>query len=204
VTTLTFPSTLIPNQLEWALVSNTQRFESPLTRSVQTLEIPGARWAAKLTFRGLNRTQAATLIGFLAQLRGQAGRFYLWNHANPTPAGTALGTATTSSSIVQGANTVTTGGWTANQTSLLLPGDYIGLGGELKMVVTQAASDGSGNATLTFEPPLRNISGVASGTAIVVTKPTTVFMLKDDMQAQSVIQPGQVYDFALECSETFT
>jgi hypothetical protein len=76
MTTLTFPAGLIPNQVTWHLEPNTAAFVSPLSRSVQTLELPGARWVCSMTLPTMQPSAWRTWTAFLAKMRGQAGRVY--------------------------------------------------------------------------------------------------------------------------------
>ena len=76
-----------------ALVANTAVFESPLSGAVQTLELPGARWALSMSFPALQDPDAGTLMAFLAKLRGRANRFTCHNFARPALKGTGSGTA---------------------------------------------------------------------------------------------------------------
>lgn len=88
MTVLSFPSVL-PAEVEWTLQSRSQTNRSPLTGSVQTLELVGALWVASLTFPDNEAEDGRAVMAFLAALRGEAGRFYLHRHDHPTPAGTA-------------------------------------------------------------------------------------------------------------------
>jgi hypothetical protein len=81
-----------PSGLTFSLKPNTQAFQSPLTRATQTLEMPGARWVAVITWSELVAAEIRALRAFLAQLRGRAGRLSLWDMAFETPAGIATGT----------------------------------------------------------------------------------------------------------------
>jgi len=200
---LTFPN-IKPQQVRWGLRSHTRYFESPLNRSVQTVESPGAQWVATLKYTVLNRTDAATMRSFLVQLRGMNGRFYLHDHSMETPLGNPSG-----SPVVNGAgqtgNTLNTTGWSASTTGLLLPGDYIGIGSgtttELKLVTQQVDSDASGNATITFEPPIRTSPGDA--TSVVYNKPTAIMRVVNDEEIMWDVIPGDLYSLTLECIEAF-
>lgn len=199
-TIYTWPATLIPNAIEWSLQANTQVFESPLSRTLQTVSLTGDRWAAVLTFTNLPADQALELTAFLSRLRGRAGRFRIPPFHHSSPAGTALGTPLVKGAgQVAGSSTLTTDGWTAGQAGALLPGDFFQVGNELKMVVTAAASDGSGNATLTVVPPLR--TSPADNAAIVTASPTCVMMLAEDTTARWMVQPGTFYALSIPCIE---
>lgn len=71
----TLPTPPHPTKIEWKLVTATQTFESPLTGAVATYELPGAKWAAVLSYNSLTGDEAKVLQGFLFSQRGAAGRF---------------------------------------------------------------------------------------------------------------------------------
>ena len=173
-----------PGAMTWKLKSNTRSSQSPFSGSIQTREIPGARWMVSFTMEDLDEEDAAPLQAFLAKLRGRSGRFYLHNFARPTPRGTIAGTP-----LVKGAAQTGTSlnidGCTVGTT--LVPGDFFGVNGELKMVVATATADGSGEMTVVFEPPLR--AAPADNAAIVTDKPTATFMLTNDETTWSVKAP---------------
>lgn len=74
--THTWPASLIPASARWGLQFNTQEFSSPLTRSVQTLEIAGARWACEFTLPPMTPAIWRTFSATVVKLRGRAGRLY--------------------------------------------------------------------------------------------------------------------------------
>lgn len=190
MTVYTFPTLTkvpTPNQLDWALVGNTQSFSSPLSGAVQTVEMPGARWKAAFTLSVLEAADSATLRAFLAQLRGQSGRFYLWNMARPTPRGIATGTPVVSGAGQTG-TTLVTSGWTISTTNIMRVGDFFTVNGELKMCTADANSNGSGVATLSFEPPLR--ASPSNGAALTTNKPTATFKLDDDVMRWTTTLPN--------------
>jgi len=187
---LTFPSVL-PSSAEWQLVSNTQQFKSPFDGSIQSSELPGARWHVSLTFPNQTSSTARVLAAFLASLRGESGRFYLHDHTQPLPRGTIAGNPVVSGAAQTGAS-INTSGWTGT----LLAGDMIGIGGELKMVT----ADVTGPGLIQFEPPLRQSPADAS--PIVTNKPTAVFKLTGDNQASWRVSPV-FYGMSLICEEAF-
>ena len=195
-----FPS-ISPNGVEWQLISNTQSFTSPLDKTVQTLELPGARWMATLSFNNLTDADARILLAFLAALRGQSGRFTMHDHSHPTPSGIATGTPLVAGASQTG-GTLVTDGWTPSQTGILKAGDYLGVNGELHMVIADADSDVSGNATFSIEPPLR--ASPADNAAITVNSPTATFRLMDDGQARWKATPGYINSMTISCIESFT
>jgi hypothetical protein len=200
MTTLTWPTLTRsgPRDFELTLEANTQTFVSPLSRATQTVEMPGARWLASFTLENLLEADTALLQAFMAKLRGRAGRFTLHNFARPVPRGTASG-----SPLVKGGSQTGTAliidGLAAGAT--LLTGDYIGVNGELKIVVADATADGSGEMTLTIEPPLR--ASPADNAAITLVQPTATFMLTDDAM-RTITRPRHLSDISIDAVEVWT
>jgi len=192
---LIFPPNM-PASYEWQLVSNTQKTTSPLDKSVQTSELPGTRWHVSLSFPHQTPAEGRALAAFLASLRGEAGRFYLHDHAQPQPRG-----AITGSPVVSGAAqigiTINTTGWAGT----LLAGDMIGIGGELKMVTADVTSAGPSTVTaLVFEPPMR--ASPANASAIITAAPTAIFKLTGDNTASWKVAPV-LYNMSITCEEVF-
>jgi len=201
MTTLSLPSGFRrPGGVTFSLKPNTQAFQSPLTKATQTMELPGARWAAVITWQDLTEAEIRVLRAFLARLRGRAGRVYLWDMAFETPAGVATGTPVVAGAGQSGA-TLATSGWTPSTTGILKTGDYIGVNGELKMVTADADSDAGGLATLAIEPPLR--ASPADAAALTTVKPTATFRLLDDDQDNIPIRPPIRGDVTLTFEEVF-
>lgn len=63
----------------------------------------------------------------------------------------------------------------ASTAGLLLPGDWVAVGLELKRVTAPLNSDGSGNGTLQFSPPLR--ASPADNDPVIVNQPLGRFIL---------------------------
>lgn len=204
MTILTFPSLRAgqgPGEpYSWRKLSNTQVHESPLTRSVQTLALPGARWACTAVWQNLAPADSALLRAFMYSLRGRAGRFYLHNFARPSPRGAVAGTP-----LVAGAgqvgSTLNTDGWTPGAT--LLAGDFVAIGTELRVVIADATADGAGLMAVTFDEPVR--SSPADNAALVTLQPACVMRLtSDDIESSfksSVLGPLET--FTLDCVEAF-
>ena len=204
MTTIAYPTlSRFPSSLQWGLSSNTQALESPLTGSVQTVELPGARWQFVLAYPSLEEQDAALLQSFLVRLRGQANRFTCFNFARPVPRGTALGTplvnnASGSPAELQSGSSLITNGWTAGAT--LKDGDFFSVNSELKMCVADSVADGSGNMTITFEPPLR--SSPPHAAPITTDRPTAVFMLTEPTSLWNS-RPGVFTDFSVQAMEQY-
>ena len=148
------PSTPGVTKSKFGLRTNVDVFESKFTGTVQTRERQGARWVGEYSVVQMTRAQAAAWTAFLTSLNGPAGTFYGFDPDAKTPLGVGTG-----SPLVKGASqtgtTLLTDGWTADQAIIMQAGDYFEVASRLYMVITNAASDGSGDATLQISPQLR-------------------------------------------------
>lgn len=175
--------------------------ESPFTLDQQVYEHAGQRWAAEITLPRMKRDKAAPWIAFFLKLNGRRGTFLLGDPDATSPQGIATGTP-----LVKGASqtgkTLDTDGWTASKTGILKAGDYIQLGSgsssRLHMVVTDADSDASGNATLDIWPNLR--TSPADNAAIVTSSPKGVFRLAGNRMPWDT-DHNKVFDIAFSCIE---
>ncbi|WP_412522356.1 hypothetical protein [Shewanella algae] len=171
---LTFPPDIYPTQCDWRLVHRTRAFRNPYNNQVQTLSLPGAYWQAQLTFANLSRAQGAKLHGFVASMRGMAGRVKLFDHAITNPAYSAAPLVSGAGQMGKQLNV----NWLPG--ALLPAGHYVQVGEQLLVLTSDALADAGGACTFLFEPSLRSIP--ANGTAIVVDKPCATMMFSDDDQ----------------------
>lgn len=184
-----FPANISPDAEEWTLTYNTQTFESDLNGAMQMAELPGARWSVSMTFSNRQGKSARALQGFLAGLKGRAGRFWViptnWQpYGNPDGAGEVATAAS-------GGTTIETSGWTADIAELLCAGDWFEVNGELKKMTETVSSDASGLSTLEFAPPLRQ--PVTVGMSIRVVEPRCQMHLVGDDQASWSASAPEIY-----------
>ena len=200
--TLTLPSSPNFKTARFGLVANTRTFRAPVTKTVQTLELAGALWSAQFNLPIMNGVgaEAADWATFLAELMGESGRFNGYDPRRQTPRGSIPGTP-----LVKGAGqtgkSLTTDGWTATQTGVLLRGDYFSVGTEYKKVTdVTVKSNGSGNATINFVPPLR--AAPSDNAALTVTGALVTMKLTNDIQGmwdEDIIMHG----FSFSAEEAF-
>jgi hypothetical protein len=139
----------------------------------------GHRWMLEIDFPPMTRSEFAPIYAFAVKQRGQYETFTYYPPTVSSPQGTATGTPLVNGAQSAGDNTIVTDGW-SNSITCLKAGDYLKFSGHTKvyMVVEDATSDGSGNSTLTIEPPLT--SSVADDEAITVSNvPFTVRFAED-------------------------
>lgn len=186
-----------PARMRWSLVSNTQLSVSPLNGTIQTQELPGARWKIQMDYPPLDEADAALMRAFLVKMRGQANRTDLGPFDRQTPRGTAGGTPLVNGGSQAGASLVTDG-WSAGAT--MLTGDFFAVGQQLFLVAADATADGSGNMTLTIEPPIR--TSPADNAPITKASPKARFMLVNNEVGWDVQLKG-LTDFSFDLLEAF-
>ena len=195
-----YPALAIPDQATITLEANTTVFTSDLNSSVQTAELSGARWRMNLSYSNRIGSTARALRGFLAALNGMANRFYMVP-PDLNQVGTATNAGTVNGAGQSGISLATTG-WAVNQPLLLAAGDYIEVGGELKIVTQDVSSSGSGNATINFAPALRNTP--ANAQPIEVLAPRALMMLDNNRDASWQVSAPVIYSMSISCVEDVT
>lgn len=185
-----------PDGAQFGIAFNVQSFSSTLNGAKQFKELSGSRWAGSFTWSSRQGLEARALKGQLQGLRGQIEDFRI-----TPPDHEGLGTAV-GSGVVNGASqtgsSIVTDGWGANQPILLEIGDYFEINGELKQVTLRAASDGSGNSTIQFQPPIRK--SPADGSAVITTNPKVTMRLTSPFTAHSLSAPV-IYAVSIEAEE---
>lgn len=217
-----WPTDIRPSSMSFFLEANAAMSISPLSRAVQVLNRPGARWVCRMEFRNRDFRLAPRLDALLARLEGPVHEIALFDFRRPLPRGSAAtvgaatnftddtgftdGTAFTeytsdpTVSVAAAANTdlVYTEGWAVSET-VLMAGDYVGLGGTLHMVLDDVTSDGSGDATLRVRPRLRG--ALSPGARVVFVRPTARFRLTEN-GIDNRSEPGPLSSYALSFVES--
>lgn len=98
---------------------------SPFTLQQQTYLHQGEAWAAEVTLPLMDRAEAEAWVAWGLALRGKYGTFCLGDPSGTTPRGSALGNPGSVDGDAQLGLDVDTLAWTASQSNILLPGDYI-------------------------------------------------------------------------------
>jgi hypothetical protein len=175
-----YPLTL-PGQLASITITPTSRVgvsPSPFTGQQQIYAHQGKFWRLSASTPTLDRAEAAAWIAWFQKLNGPEGTFLIGDPAQAAPRGSALGAP-----VVDGASqtglTLDTRGWTANESGVLLAGDYIQLGtgssARLHTNLTDVDADASGLATLDIWPQLRE--SPSDGAPITLTDTVGQFRL---------------------------
>ena len=194
--TLTHPSVAA---LDWRVIAPAEEFESPLDGSVQTGDTQGPRWALSADLRRMGEADIAEFQAFLAKLRGRANRALVRYFAREVPRGTInLSGVTVNGALSVGATQLNLSG--CGSATTLLTGDFIGIGGQLLMVVDgpYTASGGGAMTSVKFEHPLRAIA--SHGAPVTTDKPTCRMMLTGEAGGWSSM-PGLISEMRLDFVE---
>lgn len=207
---ITYPRALLTvpgiNEFKFHVSSNTQIFKSAVTQVTNAIERPGDIWSGFYSFAPKKASEIRAMKAWLLSMKGGARTFYGYDPTNRNPSGIAN---TGSDTIVvngtsQVGNSLICNGARNNGIDLLKAGDYfqvgnIGTAVQLKMMTEDASSDGSGNITLNFEPPLHE--SPANGAPIIFNDPVGVFRLADFDSAVWEATPDEFTVFAFSFEE---
>lgn len=169
----------IPTRWDWRLITNTQRFTSPLNGSQQFNPLPGSIWSVRMNYRALKGEKLARIRAFLAELGGPSARCYVPLIDAKRPRGQASANARVNGSQQLGRQ-ISTHTWPANTVKLLLQGDYVQIGDHVYMVTRDVDSDAAGRAELQIAPALR--TPAQHNQDVIVINPACIMRLKDDNQ----------------------
>lgn len=179
---VTIPTTPGMASAEIAMNDAVAMFASPFSGVQQTQAFPGGDfWDCTITLPPMYRATAWPWEAFLAELRGKANVFQLYDPRCVSPIGSGKGAplvATSGSENLPMTTSLTTRGWQPSTYRLLMPGDRFQVGYRLYMCCEQVNSDSNGDATITVWPSLRETP--PDGTALVLRKPQGLFRLKDN------------------------
>jgi hypothetical protein len=210
MTDYTWPDDLVPYAMSFYLQPHTGGSESPFTRQTKVYGLSAPRWVCSMSFRGgYNgiRDQAAfgpRLDALLAKLRGRQNRVLLYDFRRAAMRGklwpaSGIGNA----AAVKGSTSITLTGLVPGQP--VYAGDYLGGDGRPHIIgddpfgVIAATADGSGEAIVSFEPPLS--ADVALNSVLFASAATAPFRLADDDAGQNGVEVGSTVNLSLNFVE---
>lgn len=159
----------------------------------------GHQWFFTATYQDLSREQMAEVFAFAMSQEGVYGSFTVIPPDLATPRGTALGSPVVDLAGQTG-STLNIKGATADQAAFFKKMDIFSLAGDAKvyMMTENASTDGSGNTTLTFKPPLE-IS--PPDNAVVTVTDVAFTMSYASPMREYGVKPPVLYDFDVDFAE---
>ena len=167
---------------------------------VQTRQIDGQKFTITLDYAPMTRSNFAPIKAFLMKQRSRLNTFTVIPPVVSNAQGVASTVISTNASVSAGATTCTIDGMTTSTNGILKAGDYFRFTGQDKvyMAVEDLDADGSGEGTLTFEPPLR--TAVTDDTALVYDNVDFTVRLRNDVQEYSFVT-NNLYKYEIDLIE---
>jgi len=194
-----FPTSPAPKDASIGSVQNTIVSVTTSGR-VQTRQIDGQKFSITLDYPPMSRSNFAPIKAFIMKQRARLNTFTVIPPVVSNAQGVATGTISVNGAISSGATTCAIDGMATSTNDILKAGDYFRFTGQDKvyMAVEDLDSDGSGEGTLTFEPPLR--SDVADDVALIYDNVDITVRLSNDIQEYSIVT-NDLYKYQIDLIE---
>ena len=194
--TITYPSTPKANGMSWRLVMPSQTNASEWTGRRQTIASGRGWWECQIVLPPIvGTTNVNAWRSFIAKARGRANDFQI-------PVDPTAQSASASTPLVNGASqtgrTLATDGWPVS-TTVLVAGQFVTINNQLLQLTANVTSNGSGVATLTFEPPIR--TSPSDNAAIEYKNPYCLMYFVEEPTLS--VENGYVYSLSLNLRESF-
>lgn len=160
-----------------------------------SVQVDGQRFKFSASYPPMSRTDFAPVLAFIMKQRSQKETFQIALPDLKNAKGTVSGTVLVNGSHTAGDTTITVDGMTGN----LLAGDLIKFShGKVYMIVADVTADGSNEATLTIEPPLRE--ALADDSSVTYDNVQFTVRLINDVQ-QFNVQVDNYYRYEVDFIE---
>jgi hypothetical protein len=177
----TFPSTPTTSSVSISSQQNTI-VSTTVSGRRQARQIDGQRFKLTLSFPIMTRSEFAPILAFIMKQRSQLESFQYTPATMASSNGVASGVIRVNGAISAGVNSVAIDGMANSTSGVFKAGDFFRFTGQNKvyMCVADVSSNGSGQGTLTFEPPLR--TGVADNAILIYSNVDFTVGLTNDVQ----------------------
>ena len=194
-----FPTSPAPKDASIGSVQNTIVSVTTSGR-VQTRQIDGQKFSITLDYPPMSRSNFAPIKAFIMKQRARLNTFTVIPPVVSNAQGVASTVISTNALVSAGAITCTIDGMTTSTNGILKAGDYFRFTGQDKvyMAVEDLDADGSGEGTLTFEPPLR--TDVTDNTIIIYDNVDFTVRLKNDIQEYNIVT-NDLYKYQIDLIE---
>jgi len=194
--TITFPATPKPQSMSWRLVMPSQTNISEWTGRRQTVASNRGWWECQFTLPPLvGVTRVNPWRSFVVQARGQVNDFQV--PVDPTAQSAVVATP-----LINGAGqtgrSLASDGWPVSST-VLQAGQFLTINNQLLQLTANVVSNASGQATLSFEPPIR--VSPADNAAIEFRNPYCLMYMLEEPTIS--VEAGYVYSLSLNLRESY-
>jgi DNA-binding beta-propeller fold protein YncE len=197
----TFPSSPAPSSVSISSNQNTIVSTTSSGRR-QARQIDGQRFRLTAKFPVMSRTEFAPILAFIIKQRSQVESFQFVPPTLDDALGVASGVISVNGAINAGVTSVAIDGMANSTNGVFKAGDFFRFTGQTKvyMVMADVNSNGSGQGTLTFEPPLR--SNVADNAVLIYSNVDFTVGLTGDVQEFN-ISTENYYQYEIDLIEVF-
>jgi len=195
----TFPSSPIPKDVAISTNQNTIVTTTASGRR-QSRQIDGQRFRLRLSFPIMTRTEFAPILAFIMKQRSQMESFTYTPPTVDDALGVASGVIRVNGAILAGVTSVAIDGMANSTSGVFKAGDLFRFTGQEKvyMCVADVSSNGSGQGTLTFEPPLR--SNVSDNAILIYSNVDFTVGLTGDIQ-EFIIGTENFFQYEIDLIE---
>jgi hypothetical protein len=197
----TFPSSPAPSSVSISSNQNTIVSTTSSGRR-QARQIDGQRFRLTAKFPVMSRTEFAPILAFIVKQRSQVESFQFVPPTLDDALGVASGVIRVNGAILAGVTSVAIDGMANSTNGIFKAGDFFRFTGQTKvyMVMEDVNSNGSGQGTLTFEPPLR--SNVSDNAILIYSNVDFTVGLTGDVQEFN-ISTENYYQYEIDLIEVF-
>lgn len=202
MTDYTWPDDLVPYAVSFYLQPHTGGSESPFSRVSKVYGLSAPRWVCSMSFRGGYwgrrgmEAYGPRLDAMLAKLKGRQNRVELFDWRRHEMRAQLWTTSVGNLAASLGATTMTITGLPPG--TKVYAGDYLGGDGRPHIILDDVWANSSGQAVVTFEPPLK---AAISADAAVFGSPTGLFRLTSDDAGENGVVVGEAINMTLEFVE---
>jgi hypothetical protein len=195
----TFPSSPVPRNVAISTNQNTIVTTTASGRR-QARQIDGQRFRLRLSFPIMTRTEFAPILAFIMKQRSQIESFTYTPPTVDDALGVASGVISVNGGISAGVTSVAIDGMANSTSGVFKAGDLFRFTGQNKvyMCVSDVSSNGSGQGTLTFEPPLR--ANVSDNAIIIYSNVDFTVGLTGDIQ-EFIIGTENYFQYEIDLIE---
>ncbi len=196
MTTITLPATPKPQTMAWRLVQPAQNNVSSWTGARQVVASGRGWWECQIGLPPIVGTSTFNAWrAFTALMRGAANDVQI--PVDPT-AQSAIANTMSVNGASQTGRTLNVDGL-PNSTTVLNAGQFVTVGNQLLQLTANVTTNGSGQATLSFEPALR--ASPADNATVEFKNPYCLMYLVED--PGYTVEPGYIYSLSLNLREAF-
>lgn len=196
MTTITLPADPPASSMTWRLVQPAQNNISEWTGARQVVASNRGWWECSYELPPIvGTTNFNAWRAFIASMRGSVNDVQI--PVDPVAQSALANTARVNGGGQYG-RSIVTDGWPSSQT-VLYAGQFVTIGNQLLQLTSNIVSDGSGNATISFEPHIRVPT---TDNAVIEYKNPYCLMYLQEEPSYSVMA-GYVYSLSLSLRECF-